>query len=55
MNQLSNQTQTELATKMVLLDAIQKGHTSKKDLCMYMESQVFAQAVKNYKSMLAQL
>jgi hypothetical protein len=51
MNNLSNQTKTELAVKMVILDAIEKGHTNTNELIEYMSSETFKNAVNNYKLM----
>ena len=51
MTNLSNETKTELAVKMVILDAIEKGHTNTNDLIEYMSSKTFENAVNNYKLM----
>lgn len=45
-------TKTELAIKMVILDAIEKGHTNSNELVAYMSSKVFESAVKNYISLM---
>ena len=51
MENLSKETKTEVAMKMVLMDAIEKGHTNQNDLIEYMKSEVFETAVRNYISM----
>ena len=51
MKNLSKETKTEVAMKMVIMDAIEKGHTNKNDLVDYMKSEVFEKAVRNYISM----
>jgi hypothetical protein len=52
MNTLTNQAKTELAVKMVVLDAIEKGHTNTSELISYMSSETFKKAVENYKSII---
>ena len=49
---ITNATATETAVKMVILDAIEKGHTNPAELVQYMKSEVFENAVKHYKSLL---
>lgn len=49
---ISNETKTELAVKMVIIDAIEKGHINPSELAEYMESEVFKNSVANYKSMM---
>jgi hypothetical protein len=48
---ISQATKTELAIQMVIMDAIEKGHTNPSELAAYMESEVFERAVGNYISM----
>lgn len=45
---------TEKAIQMVIMDAIEKGHTDKNELIAYMQSEVFEKAVQNYVSLLNQ-
>ena len=45
---------TEKAIQVVIMDAIEKGHTDKNELMAYMQSEVFANAVKNYVSLFTQ-
>ena len=45
---------TEKAIQMVIMDAIEKGHTDKNELMAYMQSEVFANAVQNYVSLFNQ-
>lgn len=45
---MSNQTRTEIAVEMVILDAIGKGHTNGQELMEYMRSEVFTNAVQSY-------
>jgi hypothetical protein len=54
MKTLSNKTKTQTAIQMVIMDAIEKGHTSANELIDYMKSEVFEKAVKNYISMFNQ-
>ncbi len=51
MKTLSNETKTQNAIQMVIMDAIEKGHTNTKELIEYMNSKVFSTAVNNYISM----
>ena len=51
MKNLSNETKTQTAIQMVIMDAIEKGHTNSNELIEYMKSEVFEKAVKNYISM----
>ena len=39
---------TEIAIQIVIMDAIEKGHTNTTDLIEYMKSEVFETAVKSY-------
>jgi hypothetical protein len=54
MTNLANTTKTEVAIQMVIMDAIEKGHTNAAELIDYMKSKVFEKAVRNYTSMLDQ-
>ena len=51
MKNLSNETKTQTAIQMVIMDAIEKGHTNANELIEYMKSEVFENAVKIYFSM----
>ena len=51
MKTLSTETKTQTAVQMVIMDAIEKGHTNASELIEYMKSEVFQKAVKNYISM----
>ena len=42
----------EKAIQLVIMDAIEKGHTNANDLTNYMQSVVFEKAVENYLLML---
>ena len=46
---------TEKAIQMVIMDAIEKGHTDKNELTAYMQSEVFAKAVQNYVALFNQV
>jgi hypothetical protein len=48
METLSIETKTQTAIQMVIMDAIEKGHTNTNELIQYMKSEVFETAVKNY-------
>ena len=43
-------TKVEFAAQMVIMDAIEKGHTDRDDLLSYMESETFEKAVNGYLS-----
>jgi len=45
---LSKEAKAEIAIQMVIMDAIEKGHTNTSELCEYMKSDVFMSAVRNY-------
>ncbi len=45
---LSKKAKAEMAIQMVIMDAIEKGHTNTDELCEYMKSEVFMSAVENY-------
>ena len=48
MKNLSNETKTASAIQMVILDAIEKGHSNSTELIEYMKTKVFENAVKKY-------
>lgn len=50
--ELTKEQKTEVACKMVLMDAMEKGHTNKADLINYMRSKTFEDAVKSYIEMM---
>ncbi len=50
MKNLSTKTKIQAAIQMVIMDAIEKGHTNTNELISYMKSEVFEKAVKNYVS-----
>jgi len=52
MKNLTNETKMQTAIQMVIMDAIEKGHTNRNELIEYMKSEVFEKAVENYISML---
>ena len=52
MNNISNQAQIEVAMQMVIMAAIEKGHTDKAQLIEYMQSETFEKAVLNYVAMI---
>ena len=51
MNAISNEAKTQAAIQMVIMDAMEKGHTDKNQLIEYMKSETFKNAVNNYLSM----
>ena len=51
----SNNSKMQLAVQMVIMDAIEKGHTNSNELIDYMQSDVFATAAKSYFEMLNQI
>lgn len=52
MTTLSKASKTEIAIQMVIMDAIEKGHTNTSELIEYMKSLVFQNAVKSYLSLM---
>lgn len=48
MKNLTIKTKTEVAIQMVIIDAIEKGHTNTSEIIEYMRSSTFENAVKNY-------
>ena len=50
MKNLSNETKTQTAIQIVIMDAIEKGHTNANKLIEYMKSEVFEKAVKNFSN-----
>lgn len=50
MKDLTETTKTELAIQIVIMDAIEKGHTNENEIIQYMKSDVFDKAVSNYKN-----
>lgn len=48
MKNLSIEAKTESAMKMVIMDAMEKGHINQSELMEYMKSEVFEKQVKNY-------
>ena len=45
---------TEKAIQIVIMDAIEKGHTDKNELIAYMQSDAFSNAVQNYVALFNQ-
>lgn len=48
----ANTTKTEVAIQLVIMDAIENGHTNTNELVEYMKSLVFKNAVKGYLKMM---
>ena len=48
MKNLTEQSKTEYAIQLVIMDAIEKGHTNVSELTDYMKSETFEKSVKNY-------
>ena len=48
---ISDSAKMEVAIQMVIMDAIEKGHTDKNELIAYMQSEVFEAAVQRYFQM----
>jgi len=51
MNTMTIETKTEIAMQMVIMDAMEKGHTSKDGLIEFMKSDAFKNATKRYMEM----
>jgi len=49
---VSNEMKAQTAAKMVILDAIEKGHTNPSELAEYMKSETFATACTSYMAMM---
>lgn len=49
---LSNEKKHDIAAKLVVMDAIEKGHTNKAEIIEYVKSDTFKKAVKSYVSMM---
>jgi len=49
-----NATAAQLAIDMVIMDAIERGHTDPNDLIRYMNTTTFEKAVKSYISMIGE-
>ncbi len=47
-------TTAQLAIDMVIMDAIERGHTDANDLIRYMNTTTFEKAVKSYISMIGE-
>jgi hypothetical protein len=47
-SKLSNETKAQIASQMVIMDAIEKGYTNKDEILQYMKSETFAEAVRSY-------
>ena len=45
---LKDETKMEMACQMVIMDAMEKGHTNKQELIEYMSSKTFKTAVLSY-------
>ena len=45
----------EAAGKMVIMDAMGKGHTNKEELIQYMQSEIFKNAVLKYVEMFKEM
>ena len=50
---LTPATSTEIAMQLVIMDAMEKGHTDKKGLIEYMKSETFENAVREYLALMA--
>jgi len=50
---ITTETATEIAMQLVIMDAMEKGHTDKDGLIEYMKSETFANAVQGYLSLMA--
>lgn len=51
---LSKQIIAETAAQMVIIDAVEKGHTNVSDLTEYVKSATFENAVKSYMKIIEQ-
>lgn len=52
---MTTTTATQTAIKIVIMDAIEKGHTNTSELMQYMKTEKFENAVKNYVELLKTL
>lgn len=49
---ISNEMKAQIAAQMVIMDAIEKGHTNTNELIAYMNSDVFTNACLSYMSLM---
>ena len=49
---LSKEAKAEIAIQLVIMDAIEKGHTATAELCEYMKSETFLKSVNEYVSLI---
>ena len=52
-SQLSEEKRTEVAMQMVIMDAMEKGHTNKDEIIQFMSSLVFEKQVNEYKALMS--
>jgi hypothetical protein len=50
---VSPETKAQIAIQLVIMDAINKGHTEQGQIFEYMKSEVFENAVKRYMELMA--
>lgn len=49
---LSKEGKAEIAIQLVIMDAIERGHTNTAELCEYMKSETFLKSVFEYISLM---
>lgn len=49
---LSKEGKAKIAIQLVIMDAIERGHTNTSELCEYMKSDTFLNSVKEYISLM---
>ena len=52
MKNLTIETKTKMAIELVIIDAIENGHSNTNQLINYLQTKVFKMAVKNYISLM---
>jgi len=55
MIEITKETKITMAIQLVVMDAMEKGHTDTDELIEYMKTDVFHKAVKNYVALMDEL
>jgi hypothetical protein len=55
MIEITKETKITMAIQLVVMDAMEKGHTDTEEIIEYMKTDVFHKAVKNYVAIMDEL
>lgn len=55
MIEITKETKIRMAIQLVVMDAMEKGHTDTEEIIEYMKTDVFHKAVKNYVAIMDEL